>query len=1387
MRRATMNKFVTFIVLPLLIISAIYGLFVVQEFIGNAIQDSHEGKAGNIYELVIKYRVPVDTWAGVFGVAVRVEGLFNSFSEILEGGDLQELNLFYDCLEPDIAHEIYATTLSTSSAIDWGGMTSASPAEVDAFTGKDSSDLDSAVNTFTQSYTFDVGTNSITAPATFTYAQAESGEPQTFVVGILKDGNGEIIFAAETADFVEGFNGRSYNYQMLLPIPFNGSREYYFYTDPFDICPAGEGTEPPRSKVIGNVTDTSGNRINGTIVTVADSSNVSTTTGFYQVQPQAGVWDIFAVKEGYQVYQNNVTVTLNDTTIHDIVLVEVTDANPFTGFGDGDGVGPGVGPGEDAPGDQTQTGEGPGEIPPVPFTEQPVQIEGTDYIISLNDLKRKIRPDEFVQENIYLFSFRQEPVTVTFELEGNASQLIDFDKQSLTIDPNSNDQVTLTIFGRAPVGVYNGSLFIDGDINATIPVEIEIVSKDKLPVESLSIDIEAARQSVLPGDSLKFKTDLRNLLIEYPYAVDLLYTIQPLDGGPVIWTESASTYLQTAFSLIKTAQMPNDLAAGDYVLRVTANYLGLSSASSTLFTVDVPFWQRIYFGLRVWHWFLIIATILAIAGAGYWYYRKEQAKKKFHLKVDMKELPQPGPRSIPVGKIAETDHKTYFNLEQFKTHCIVAGSTGGGKSVSAQVVIEEALEKDVAVLAFDPTAQWTGMLRACKDKMMISLYPLFGMKKTDARAYPGNVRMLLDAREKINIPKYIKPGEIQVFCFHKLQPKDMDIVVSNAIKSIFDSGPDENKALKVMFVFDEVHRLLPKYGGNGSGFLQIERACREFRKWGMGVMLISQVLSDFEGTIKANINTEIQMRTRDEGDLERIRQKYGEDVLRSLVKATVGSGMVENPAYNRGQPYFVAFRPLKHSVERMTDEEIQKYNDYNEKMDDLFYSLEQLEALEVDVFDLKLELKLALDKVKAGNFNMVDVYLEGITPRIDKQWEKLGKKPKRFERELVDEAELQADIEKAKKDNADAKGAEASTAGASADEGKKEIGWKDDVAPDKMLNLTNGMIVISLSSLYDELSAMKEDDFKQHVVDAEKNDFAKWVMDAIGDTKLAYNLYATADQAKMLELLEMKRDEKELPDAKPPAWLGNAQGEQKAEAAKPEAAKPEEKPEEAQEKKPEEVPQSPEKKETSEQENKEQPVKPETPPEKTGSPEKAESSASPEQPASEPAQPAQASDSTQQSTQASDDMQQQAPAQPEQKPEAAQTRPEQASQTQAASQEESVPEQTAETQATAEPTPQASQEAPTSEENLEEKTNNYDNLIAKPDQAFKLENGKTIESVKALRDYIKEMPDDMFNNHVGADYNHFADWIQGVFQEEGLAQKMRSAHSKDEISSLLGG
>ena len=68
----------------------------------------------------------------------------------------------------------------------------------------------------------------------------------------------------------------------------------------------------------------------------------------------------------------------------------------------------------------------------------------------------------------------------------------------------------------------------------------------------------------------------------------------------------------------------------------------------------------------------------------------------------------------------------------------------------------EALMKNIAVVVFDPTAQWSGMLRKCEDKKMMAHFPKFGLKPQDVRAFPGNVKQIKNPREAIDIKKYIQ-------------------------------------------------------------------------------------------------------------------------------------------------------------------------------------------------------------------------------------------------------------------------------------------------------------------------------------------------------------------------------------------------------------------------------------------------------------------------------------------------------------------------------------------------------------------------------------------------------------------------------------------------------
>ncbi len=1429
--------------LLILTLFAIKGLVVVSQFVGYA---SLNTEAGTITRLVIDHRIPTQYWGGVFGVSVRVPGYTASQFDDVYAQSLEEKNLLFNCMESNIEHEVYATTVDPA-LLDLGSLSPMTGAELDTYYGRNSSDFDSAANTFNQPFSFNYGTSQVNSWGTVTWKLGED-PPTTFRMGIAQTLNGTPVFVAIVTNFTDGFNGRLYNYQLMLRGINESATRYYFWTDPNDVCPEGEGTEPNKGVVYGKVTTTTGVPIPGVIVDVAGVTNVTNSSGDYRIQTAEGFHNIWALKEGFQVYHNNVTVVRNNETRHDIVLEEEVIPNDYTNVGPGQDN-PGVGTGVDEAGTGVGPGQdvGPGEAPIMPVVQQPKVIEGKDYIISLTELNRRLRIGQFLQERIYVYSFKKTPASVSFRINGtNVSRLISVDKTQMTVQPNGKGEFVLTVFGVPPEGVFNGSIYLEGDLNATIPVHLEVLPRQQLPIEALQIQVETSEKRYFPSDLVRVKTDLRNMLSDQQYPVRLFFTVQDPEGKETLWTYDTNIFVKTAFSLFKSFKLAPNAKSGDYILRVTASYLDLNSATSTIFHIDVPFWQRSFLGIKTWFWFLILSFIGLCVGAFYYIRHQIESKKKYHLKVEYDELPKPGLRSIYVGKIAETDKTTYFNLENFKTHTIVAGSTGGGKSVSAQVIIEEALEKNVAVLVFDPTAQWSGMLRPCKDKTMLSLYPLFGMKKTDAKGFPGNIRQINDAREKIDIRKYVKPGEIQVFACHKLDPKDMDILVANAIREIFHAQFDEQKLLRIMFVFDEVHRLLPKFGGSGDGFLQIERACREFRKWGLGVLLISQVLSDFVGTIKANINTEIQMRTRDEGDLERIRQKYGEEVLRSLVKATVGSGMVENPAYNRGKPYFIAFKPLKHSVERLSDEEIEQYNTYNDQIDDLAYSLEQLEELKVDVFDLKLELKLALDKVKTGNFNMVKIYLEGLAPRIAKQWQKLGKEPKKLVRELVDMGEIQAELKKAQQER-DKYVAEKKAEGEEGEkkEEKKEWGWTDDVPPDRILNLKNGMIVINLASLYDEVSAMKDADLPNEFdpdpqppeegksAPPPKNTFAAWVRDAVGDQKLANALAACKTKDELVKVLDKKKESQDIGDVKPPEWFAKQTAD--APAAAPAASASAQKPTAPAQESASVAPPAGGNSAGIPAEDA-QPASPTSPTPPPQAPEQAAVPPSAEAALAEPAQGAGGAEQAPVEGAAAPAAPTAAPASSHDAagatgpaPPQAQGGEEEGGEIMEAGQPEGGEPQVLEAgqpegeeprpgkapgapaplvggepEAQPEPTPVVKGGVTMLNRPREEETTSaqasgnpvakatggasLDELVVQDEgQAFRLDNGTVIHGVKELKEYLPQMPEEEFRKHVGLDYNHFADWISGVFHNDELAHKIGSVQNKEEMIAALNG
>ncbi len=893
--------------------------------------------------------------------------------------------------------------------------------------------------------------------------------------------------------------------------------------------------------VFGKVTDTSGSALSGVNVSLGNSTVVTNTSGEYSFRPlvSVGTYPIIAIKQNYDNYYANLNFTLSTSSVNHNITMSPSNLNnyptgPYTQYGL-----------DDQEGDNTKK------------AKEEAQNLGQDFWISTSEINKQVRENTFVDEEISIYNFRNTAMQVLFSISSDIDEIVKMDKTALTISPDSFESVVLTISGTKPIGVYRGKITLSGDLESEIPVKIEIVPK-KLPVETLIMEIDLLKDIVNVGGKLRYRVNLQNLLTEQGYRVGLNYLILDSNDSEIYVDEKEEVEIRNSLTLIKEIDLPSNISEGEYLLRVEANYLNLFSSATSPFIISQPIYLYAFFGIPLWAIFIFISFCSFILLNFFLYMRHVQKKKRYHLALKLETLPKPGERSIKIGKIAETNIPAYYNLDDLTTHAIVAGATGGGKSIAAQVFVEEALEKGIAVIVFDPTAQWSGMLRKCEDKKMLSFYPKFGLKPNDAKAFPGSVRQIQNERQVIDIKKHMTPGHIQIFTLNKLTPTQIDTFSAGVIASIFKSDPKEHPELKVLLVFDEVHRLLPKFGGSGKGFLQIERACREFRKWGIGVMLVSQVLSDFVGEIKANINTEIQMRTRDEADLNRLKTKYGEEFLQSLIKASVGVGMFVNPKYNKGKPYFINFRPILHNTRRLPDSVLEQYNKYGDTIEDIEYQIEQLEGEKVDTFDLKMELKLVKDKLMTGNFTVVDIYLEGLKPRLEKQWEALGKKPKKKQIELIEEKELESSIAAAEKER------EKWNEKAKKEEKKEE---KPETAEDiakkivSPLTFDNGIMVSSLKELKDVLPSLDDEVFKIHV-NEEKNDISEWVAKEI-DSGLGERLKGK-DKAGMLKEIEgfgRERDEEEKVEKEEVKKDSNEKGndsdkkEEKAESNKGEEEK----------------------------------------------------------------------------------------------------------------------------------------------------------------------------------------------------------------------------------------
>ena len=77
------------------------------------------------------------------------------------------------------------------------------------------------------------------------------------------------------------------------------------------------------------------------------------------------------------------------------------------------------------------------------------------------------------------------------------------------------------------------------------------------------------------------------------------------------------------------------------------------------------------------------------------------------------------------------------------------------------------------------------------------------------------------------------------------------------------------------------------------------------------------------------------------------------------------------------------------------------------------------------------------------------------------------------------------------------------------------------------------------------------------------------------------------------------------------------------------------------------------------------------------------------------------------------------------------------------------------------------------------------NLYIKPENYFMLSDGSKLRNLQELLDSLRHMDTEVFNNHVTEGRNDFANWINDVMGLSDLAQNVRTAKTKAQMSDLI--
>jgi len=285
----------------------------------------------------------------------------------------------------------------------------------------------------------------------------------------------------------------------------------------------------------------------------------------------------------------------------------------------------------------------------------------------------------------------------------------------------------------------------------------------------------------------------------------------------------------------------------------------------------------------------------------------EENEYEVHVELPKWQVKLPKEGNM-LGRVALNDWKLseflYLPLRKYaQKGILVSGASGAGKTIAAKVIVEELVEDGMPVLVFDYTEQWQRLLEKNTNEEMLDRYSEFGMRRSP-KGFKGQVVHSVAQLDDL----LASAGVTIVDLSETYDSAERVEKVAKMLDQLLEyfQFQEDSEELRLLIVVEEAHlwtsKDLPK---DAARFL--DSAVRLLRKKGVGVMLVSQKISDFDPAMRSAMNTSILFRTKYEGDLRTIARMLGTEMSAVIPGLPVGYSVFH--LADMGDPFVLAWRP----------------------------------------------------------------------------------------------------------------------------------------------------------------------------------------------------------------------------------------------------------------------------------------------------------------------------------------------------------------------------------------------------------------------------------------------------------------------------------------------